>query len=291
MFNRASSLTDPTAHRQLSQEYDLDQDDYDESEDEDSSDDLIHRGIDCSGNKKKGELKKKHLCVPNVQIINYSALSISDGPFLEDESDCELMQQFDWIEEEQDTPTPLSGHVVETSTVITLSGPSYNDMESEIVSTSLDSSLAMGMAMTQSDDVRDIIETVRNIEIGADEISSPTSATTTTTTPITTTQSSVTTVEIEEDGKTTAVKANNIATTGKSSQPAEQDKPKKKKAHRSKRGGKAQREKQISRQLVVGNDDDGPMFLENDSSDEDEDEEILAMEDYLQVRTWLHSYT
>ncbi|KFH65581.1 hypothetical protein MVEG_09057 [Podila verticillata NRRL 6337] len=246
MFNRATSLTDPTAHRQLSQEYDLDHDDYDESEDEDSSDDLIHHGIDCS----------------------------------EDESDCELMQQFDWIEEEQDTPTPLSGHVVETSTVVTLSGPSYNDMESEIVSTSLDSSLAMGMAMTQSDDVRDIIETVRNMEIGADEISSPTSATTTTTT--TTNQSSVTTVEIEDDGKTTVVKTDNSATTGQLSQPTEQDKPKKKKAHRSKRGGKNQRDKQIARQMVVGNDDDGPMFLEDDSSDEDEDEEILAMEDYLQ---------
>ncbi|KAF9299298.1 hypothetical protein BGZ74_008981 [Mortierella antarctica] len=252
-FNRATSLTDPTAYRQLSQEYDLEQDDYDESEDEDSSDDLIHRGIDCS----------------------------------EDESDCELMQQFDWIEEEQDqdTPTALDGHVVETSaTVIALSGPSYNDMESEIVSASLDSSLGMGMAMTQSDDVRDIIETVRNIEIGADEISHPSSVATTTTT--TTTQSS-TTVEIEDDGKTTIVKPDTVATTGHP-QLAEQDKPKKKKAHRSKRGGKnqsqnqSQREKQIARQMVVGNDDDGPMFLEDGSSDEDEDEEILAMEDYLQ---------
>ncbi|KAG0333884.1 hypothetical protein BG000_008801 [Podila horticola] len=243
-FNRATSVTDPTA-RQLSQEYDVEQDDYDESEDEDSSDDLIHHGIDCS----------------------------------EDESDCELMQQFDWIEEEQeqDTTTPLNGHAVEIPTsVITLSGPSYNNMESEIVSASLDSSLTMGMAMTQSDDVRDIIETVRNIDIGTDEILRPSS--------VATTNESSTTAKIEDDGKTSIVKTDSVAaTTGQSTQLG-QDKPKKKKAHRSKRGGKnqTQREKQIARQMVVGNDDDGPMFLENDSSDEDEDEEILAMEDYLQ---------
>ena len=60
----------------------------------------------------------------------------------------------------------------------------------------------------------------------------------------------------------------------------------KKKAHRSKRGGRKQKEKQATaaanKELVVGHDDDGLIYLEEPS--EDEDDEMLALEDYLQVK-------
>lgn len=63
----------------------------------------------------------------------------------------------------------------------------------------------------------------------------------------------------------------------------------KKKAHRSKRGGRRVKEmlkekekEKANKELVVGHDDDGLIYLDEQSEDEDDD--MLALEDYLQVR-------
>ncbi|KAF9358788.1 hypothetical protein BGX26_000931 [Mortierella sp. AD094] len=288
MFQRASSISDPTAQNLHDEDEDEDDeeqdplnldDDVDDESENDSSDDLINRGIDS-----------------------------------DDESDEEfLMQQFNWIEEDQD-------QLREVAQIEQAQPPQIKQKQKKqeipaAVADVIDISLgslpisALDTAMTQSEDFLQAMEAEGEIQVHADEIENlskppPGICMTTLSSVIQEsdelilTKESSETVQLSESGSVLESQTDITveiltATNGSSNQgqmtseqiidpevaAAAEEKPKKK-AHRSKRGGKNQREKQMNKQMIVGHDDDGPMYLEEPSDEEDED--ALAMEDYLQ---------
>ncbi|KAF9961778.1 hypothetical protein BGZ72_002017 [Mortierella alpina] len=263
LFNRATDLSNPAR-----QDQDSDDDDEIISDDEDdSSDDMLDRGIDS-----------------------------------DDESDEEcLMQQFNWIEEEQDQAgssmpkeqpqhLPLAQQQLQQETAL-LSVPLLNG------------------AMTQSEDFLQAMEAEGPITTLADEIDRSSTPllvqsdqihggihTQTDLVQLTEVAMDLTgndivmaTPEDEEplpwfiDTTPDVIVAPPVVEptiTLPLDLPLPANGKPKKKAHRSKRGGRNQREKQTNKQLVVGHDDDGLIFLENPSDEEDDD--MLAMEDYLE---------
>ncbi|KAF9994357.1 hypothetical protein BGZ79_000901 [Entomortierella chlamydospora] len=284
MFQRASSISDPAAQNLHDEDDDgqdphnLDDDDDDVIDDDesenDSSDDLINRGVDS-----------------------------------DDESDEEfLMQQFNWIEEDQDQPREVTQIEQEQPPQIKKEqkkqkAPAAVADAIDISSGSLPIS-ALDTAMTQSEDFLQAMEAEGEIQVHADEIENlskrPQAICMTTSSSVIhesdeliLAKESSETVQLSESGAVlesqTDITVEISVTNDNSSQgqmtseqiinPVTEEKQKKK-AHRSKRGGKNQREKQMSKQMIVGHDDDGPMYLE-ELSDE-EDEEALAREDYLQ---------
>jgi hypothetical protein len=226
---------------------------------------------------------------------------------IDDGSDEEfLMQQFNWIEEDQEQPrknvqlksceTQPSCHSkkpmvdeIQTDETARAATPITNNTTSVIdtISVSL-SSLAMptiDIAMTQSEDFLQEVEAEGDIQIRAEEIEKHSKQSSTTlknevvenqegeVDPASRVNPDVLVKDgavLQEQGETENVSiAQAIPVVTKP----------KKKAHRSKRGGKNQREKQMNKQLIIGNDDDGPMFLDEPSDEDDEE----AMEDYLLV--------
>ncbi|KAF9116062.1 hypothetical protein BGX27_005091 [Mortierella sp. AM989] len=256
-----------------------DSDDDEDDSEGDSSDDLINRGIDS-----------------------------------DDESDEEfLMQQFNWIEEDQDQLDEDS-KVERTRTSQAKTNKKKGEIPgaADVIGISLGSLpiSALDTAMTQSEDFMQAMEAEGDIEVHADEIENlskhPSAIGATNSRSVV--QVSERLISTEEVSETAQLSEKGLvlesqmelavevaSTTGICSnqeQPAmenstnpeatlAEEKPKKR-AHRSKRGGKNQREKQMSKQMIVGDDDDGPMYLEDPSDEEDEDEDTSAMDDYLQ---------
>ncbi|KAF8977533.1 hypothetical protein BGZ46_007325 [Entomortierella lignicola] len=281
-FQRASSISDPTAKKFDEDDDEDDEDDeeqphFDDDSEYDSSDDLINRGVDS-----------------------------------DDESDEEfLMQQFDWIEEDQDQTQEVQ-QIKDTKNI--KGKQKQKQQEVPTVAESVDASLgpltisALDIAMTQSEDFLQAMEDEGEIQVHADEIenlSKPPSAICTMTSQsivqssdnVVVSKDLTETVQVTTDGSELEVQTEVTVevvsiSDGNSDQeqtvleksidpevvPTE-EKPKKK-AHRSKRGGKNQRERQMNKQFIVGHDDDGPMYLEDLSDEEEEDR--LAREDYLQ---------
>ncbi|CAO3567596.1 unnamed protein product [Mortierella alpina] len=265
LFNRATDLSNPAI-----QDLDSDDDaDINSDDEDDSSDDMLDRGIDS-----------------------------------EDESDEEcLMQQFNWIEEEQDQAG--SSMSKEPSQRSLLAQQQQLQQEAALAAVPL-----LNGAMTQSEDFLQAMEAEGTITTIADEIDRRS-------TPLSTQSDQIlggihTQTDIVQ---LTEVAVDVSSTDIVMAAPEEEEEPlpwfidttpdvivaprvveptitlpldlplpangkPKKKAHRSKRGGKNQREKQTNKQLVVGHDDDGLIFLENPSDEEDDD--MLAMEDYLE---------
>ncbi|KAF9203214.1 hypothetical protein BGZ49_006661 [Haplosporangium sp. Z 27] len=281
-FQRASSISDPTAKKFDEDDDEDDEDDeeqphFDDDSEYDSSDDLINRGVDS-----------------------------------DDESDEEfLMQQFDWIEEDQDQTQEVQ-QIKDTKNI--KGKQKQKQQEVPTVAESVDASLgpltisALDIAMTQSEDFLQAMEDEGEIQVHADEIENlskpPSAICTTTLQSIVQSSDSVVvskdlteTVQVTTDGSELEVQTEvtvEVVSISDGNNDQEQtvleksidpeavpteEKPKKK-AHRSKRGGKNQRERQMNKQFIVGHDDDGPMYLEDPSDEEEEDR--LAREDYLQ---------
>ncbi|KAF9984763.1 hypothetical protein BGZ75_003693 [Mortierella antarctica] len=268
LFNRATDLSNPAIQDQDSDDdEDDDDDDINSDEEDDSSDDMLDRGIDS-----------------------------------EDESDEEcLMQQFNWIEEEQDQVGSSTSKEPAQHAPVTL-----HQLQQQAA---LSGAPLRNGAMTQSEDFLQAMEAEDTITTIADEIdrrSTPLSTLSdqihggihTQTDIVQSTEVAVdlssadivmATPEEEEplpwfiDTTPDVIVAPRVVEptiTLPLDLPLPANGKPKKKAHRSKRGGKNQREKQTNKQLVVGHDDDGLIFLENPSDEEDDD--MLAMEDYLE---------
>ncbi|KAI8599571.1 hypothetical protein EDD21DRAFT_156683 [Dissophora ornata] len=275
LFNRATSLSDPAMQGENVEE----DDDCEDDSENDSSDDLmINRGIDSD----------------------------------DDETDEEfLMQQFNWIEEEQDRvaekiPQPAGKHQPQQ---LQKQHPSVDPISAPLQSLS---ALTLDNAMTQSEDFLQAMEAEGEINVQADEMEnlsrslavlSPTSALSSAnmTNEPQLVQVMSSTLQLSQDGTVlesqTEVVTQIVSTISDNNSqdlasPKIQANPPvafavekpKKKAHRSKRGGVKQREKQMNKQMVVGHDDDGLIFLEEQSDDDEDDDDMLAMEDYLQVQ-------
>ncbi|KAF9573689.1 hypothetical protein EC968_008205 [Mortierella alpina] len=264
LFNRATDLSNPAIQDQDSD----DNDDINSDDEDDSSDDILDRGIDS-----------------------------------EDESDEEcLMQQFNWIEEEQDQAGSSTSKEQPRQSPLVQQPPQQPAAPST-------APLRNG-AMTQSEDFLQDMEAEGPITTIADEIDRRS-------TPLSTPSDQIffggihTQTDFVQLTEVTVDLGNNdiLMASPEENEPLPwvidttpdvivaprvveptitlpldlplpaNGKPKKK-AHRSKRGGKNQREKQMNKQLVVGHDDDGLIYLENPSDEEDDD--MLAMEDYLE---------